>query len=286
VPTSRVLFSAPDLTVGAFVCPPHDDAWQALNTVGAGHHVVFPQLPVGIEQDGRPAVVADQNNVVLYPDGQIYRRRLVSDRGDRCVFFIPSPHLLTEMTADGGESGFAVPAAPIEAWAYLLQQRAVRALGRSPEPDGIREILYDVLRHSVTRVIPPRRAKRPATERAHLAAVEAVKLYLSTHANGRILLDDVGRHVNRSPFEVARIFRSLTGTTVHAYLTQLRLRSALHRLDDGAPLSTIAVDGGFASHAHFTDAFTRVFGAGPDRVRRTKVSQLRTILEAASPERP
>ena len=91
----------------------------------------------------------------------------------------------------------------------------------------------------------------------------------------RVTLDDVARAVHVSPFHLARIFQQQTGVPVHRYLTQLRLRASLERLADGAgDLTAVALELGFSSHSHFTDAFRREFGHSP--------SEMRKILEAGS----
>jgi AraC-like DNA-binding protein len=75
--------------------------------------------------------------------------------------------------------------------------------------------------------------------------------------------------VHASPFHLARVFRERAGVPVHRYLTRLRLRAALERLSDGADdLTALALDLGFSSHSHFTDAFRREFGRSPSDVRR------------------
>jgi AraC-like DNA-binding protein len=47
------------------------------------------------------------------------------------------------------------------------------------------------------------------------------------------------------------------------------LREGLERLlDDPLHISRIALDVGFASHSHFTDAFRAEYGRSPQQVRR------------------
>jgi AraC-like DNA-binding protein len=82
-------------------------------------------------------------------------------------------------------------------------------------------------------------------------------------------LSDIARRVGVSPFYLCRSFRAATGSTLHAYRTDLRLREALNRLGDhGRDLTGLALDLGFSSHSHFTAAFRRAFGATPSSVRR------------------
>jgi AraC-like DNA-binding protein len=69
-------------------------------------------------------------------------------------------------------------------------------------------------------------------------------------------------------FHLARIFKSRTGFSLHAYRNQLRLRSALERLrEPNVDLTGIALDLGFSSHSHFTETFRRAFGKTPSAVR-------------------
>ena len=71
-----------------------------------------------------------------------------------------------------------------------------------------------------------------------------------------------------SVFHLERVFKSRTGFSLYAYRNQLRLRAALERLGDGdVDLIDIALDLGFSSHSHFTEAFRRNFGKTPSAVR-------------------
>jgi AraC-like DNA-binding protein len=48
----------------------------------------------------------------------------------------------------------------------------------------------------------------------------------------------------------------------------MRLRAGLERLlDEPVSVSTIALDSGFASHSHFTDAFRAEYGCSPSEAR-------------------
>ncbi|NOT06869.1 MAG: helix-turn-helix transcriptional regulator, partial [Gemmatimonadales bacterium] len=84
---------------------------------------------------------------------------------------------------------------------------------------------------------------------------------------------DVGtlaRRLGVSPYHLCRVFREATGTTLHAYRLDLRLRAALEQLDlPGAPLSRLAHELGFSSHSHFTATLRRRFGTTPSAFRRT-----------------
>jgi AraC-like DNA-binding protein len=111
---------------------------------------------------------------------------------------------------------------------------------------------------------------RAGTRRAHADWAEHAKLVLAARYRAPLSLDDVARAVHCSPYHLCRVFRRHTGTSIHQYLTRLRLRAALDRLMDAGPdLTRLALDAGFSSHSHFTTAFTREFGAPPSTVRTT-----------------
>lgn len=83
------------------------------------------------------------------------------------------------------------------------------------------------------------------------------------------MLREIASELGVSPYFLCRIFRRETGTTIHACLTSKRLTRAYELLSgqQGANLSTLGLDLGFASHSHFTLAFCRRFGIPPSTVR-------------------
>ncbi len=66
-----------------------------------------------------------------------------------------------------------------------------------------------------------------------------------------------------SEFHFIRAFRKAIGLPPHAYLTQLRLRSARDLLRDGGSLADTAVDSGFYDQSHLTKHFKRTYGITP-----------------------
>jgi len=114
-----------------------------------------------------------------------------------------------------------------------------------------------------------------------------VREVLAARLAERVTLDLLAREVAVSPFHLARGFRQAVGLPIHRYLNQLRLRVALARLTGtGGDLLSVALDCGFSSHAHFTDAFRAEFGAPPSRFRpapsRRELQEMRKKLEATS----
>jgi AraC-like DNA-binding protein len=127
------------------------------------------------------------------------------------------------------------------------------------------QLVADVLESAFVQRGVTHRPKREGTGADHAERVEAVKTFLAARLTERVTLDDVARAVHVSPFHLARIFQQQTGVPVHRYLTQLRLRASLERLSDD--LTVVALELGFSSHSHFTDAFRREFGVSPSEMR-------------------
>jgi AraC-like DNA-binding protein len=98
--------------------------------------------------------------------------------------------------------------------------------------------------------------------------VEAARDVIARRFKDNLSLSEVAREVESSVFHLARVFKTRTGFSLHAYRNQLRLRAALERLaEPGVDLIDIALDLGFSSHSHFTETFRRSFGKTPSAVR-------------------
>src|SRR5688572_17463451 len=82
--------------------------------------------------------------------------------------------------------------------------------------------------------------------------------------DGDVSLAAFAAAARRSPFEVHRAVRRLTGETTKRYTSRLRLDQAATELVLGKrAILDIALDSGFASHEVFTRAFLRRFGMSP-----------------------
>lgn len=155
---------------------------------------------------------------------------------------------------------------------HLRQQRLVawlatsRARGIEPDPAGAEAAVLALLAAArALRAAPPsHRTLAPATRRAVKTALE----FLHATAGERIVLADVAAAAGTSRWHLCRTFAAVTGRSIHRYRSELRLRRAVAALGAGAPdLTRLALELGFASHAHFSDSFRRAFGAAPRALR-------------------
>jgi AraC family transcriptional regulator len=294
----RIVYETPWLALGEFHCEPEDRRWSEENRADEGHFVVFPGTPVRIAQDGHDPVVATPNNVMFYNRHQTYRRALVSARGDHCVFVLLSPQALEEVARafvpelkDPEIAPFPFSNGPCAAGTYLAHRMLLHHLYSAPAPDElfVEECLYGLVGDAVIRSFGTAQRnegpRRSTTRAAHAEMVEEAKLVLSARLRDRLTMEELAATLFTSPFHLARVFRQRTGFSMHAFRTQLRLRSSLGPVCDTHPsLTDIAADLGFSSLSHFSDSFRRVFGLPPSiaRARSRSGSGSRRILEATT----
>lgn len=111
-------------------------------------------------------------------------------------------------------------------------------------------------------------APRPGATTPDRDLGTAIDHALRTRYAEPVSLCELAATTGYSVFHACRVFRATTGTTIHGFRRELRLRHALARLLDGdEPLTTIALATGFASQSHLTNRFRARFGVTPARAR-------------------
>ena len=103
------------------------------------------------------------------------------------------------------------------------------------------------------------RQQRLAAER-----VEKVIALLRKDLSNPPNLEDIGRLVGCSPFHLSRTFSAATGLTIPQYTRQLRMERAAELLRLGKfNVTEAAVEVGYSSLSHFSQAFHETFGCCP-----------------------
>jgi AraC-like DNA-binding protein len=242
---------------------------------------------------GRRRTTADVNQAVFFSKGSTYRVSHPADCGDRGTVFVVAPRVLNDIVReldpavdDRPDRPFPFVTGPCDTgafWRHRAFVQRLEAADRQPlEPIWADvtalQLVADVLEAAFRRHQPQAKRRRSRTDDDHADRVEAAKTYLAGRLGERVTLDAVARAVHVSPFHLARVFHERAGVPVHRYLTRLRLRAALDRLLGGADdLTALALDLGFSSHSHFTDAFRTEFGRPPSAVRHSGARALREL---------
>jgi AraC family transcriptional regulator len=110
----------------------------------------------------------------------------------------------------------------------------------------------------------------PASRRGSSPAWLPVALdFIRTHFRSRLDHEALARVAGVHPTHLSRVFRGHMGCTVSGYVRRLRIDWARECLARGdAALTDLALEAGFADHAHFTRAFRRETGLTPSGYRR------------------
>jgi len=273
-PCERLLHSSQHVRVGAFRCVPQRPDFAHAGAI-EGYSVVFPRLGVWIQHQGEPPFVADSRVAVLYNQGQPYTRRPLCTEGDRSDFFSVSQPLAFSIARaidprvdEAPNRPYRVSFTHADAALYLRQRELFHrvelgVIGPFELEEAVILLIGDTLRRasgSMTRASGGARHQRDLVEDARAILARDV----ASRTTVRELADGLGA----SPYHLCRVFRRWTGSTLHEYLLDLRLRTALERInDDGVDLSRIAFELGFSSHSHFTVTFRRWIGLPPSRLR-------------------
>lgn len=223
---------------------------------------------------GRREIVATAGSALFFPAGEPYATTHPTGHGDRGTAVQVPPAVLEEARERSGRSDRDRPrGAVLPAPALLRLQRLTRAVGAPGDLPAL-DIEEDALLLIGEALACADAAGRPAgggraPSRTHRRAVEQVKQIAAARYAERLLIADFADQVAYSPYHLCRVFRRLTGTTIHRFLNRLRLAIALESLAPDSDLGRIALEVGFYSHSHFTNAFRREFGVPPSRLRRS-----------------
>jgi AraC-like DNA-binding protein len=101
-------------------------------------------------------------------------------------------------------------------------------------------------------------------QRLAAGRVEKVIALLRENLAGPPTLEEMGRVVGCSPFHLSRTFSTATGMTIPQYTRQLRLERAAELLRSGKfNVTEAALEVGYSSLSHFSQAFHETFGCCP-----------------------
>lgn len=143
--------------------------------------------------------------------------------------------------------------------------------------DGGLDATYcDEMSWTLARYLVRRYARAsPSPHHAHTAAwrlpawrLRRVTDYVEEHIDQEIRIADLAALVGVSAGYFHRAFRASTGRTPLAYVTERRIRRAMHMLEtERVSMIEVALGIGFASPSHFTRTFQAMVGVSPSRYR-------------------
>ncbi|MHC4079946.1 MAG: helix-turn-helix domain-containing protein [Planctomycetota bacterium] len=277
---SRLVYRSPTVAVTEFRCRPRDGGCGP-DEQSTGNQVVFLRRGLFVKHLGRERIVADANHVLFFNHDHGYRVSHPVDGGDDCTVFTLSPAVLREVLrahdprADERRQGpFTFDHCPTGPRAHLFHRTVLVAASGGSEPDlALDELIVRLLAQVIGDAYRRRRGNRPArrqaTTAAHRDLAVAVQTTLARRFSGALPLADLAREVHSSPFHLCRVFQDQVGQPIQKYRNRLRLRASLEELAaNDRDTTELALDLGYSSRGHFSDAFRREFSMSPSAFRR------------------
>jgi AraC family L-rhamnose operon transcriptional activator RhaR len=165
----------------------------------------------------------------------------------------PLPHVLRLMT---GEAAHRAPGYLEMINALFAKSIVDTVRGAVPEPP-----------QSVAGAAESNGGSRTVAE----SLVQTAVHYLRDNLSRRFEVRDVAVQVNLSERQLRRLFQHVAGTSILAYLTNLRIERAAHLLlNSDMPIKQIAAAVGYPDTHYFTTLFGREKGTTPAAFRRNK----------------
>jgi AraC-like DNA-binding protein len=274
----RVLFETGLVRIGLFRCDREHPVFQ--NTGPADNFCfVFPRTAVAIAHEHEHPFLANPTIATFYNLGQVYERSAISPTGDYCDWFAIKPQAIADvrerLNLKGGKSHelFTRTHAAVGDAAYLRQRQVFEhvASGASIDALYVEESVLLLLEQLLHGAIVEDHATPVSVHQQ--TVVRDVETLLSQRYDDSLSIGEIAAHVGISEYHLARLFRRVTGRTLHGYRHALRTRDALRAIaQNESSLTSIALGLGYSSQSHFTETFRRTFGLLPSEFRRASAT--------------
>lgn len=235
-----------------FVAHTHEDYTLGIILEGA----------LGFDHERSPGV-AGAGCLSLVNPGELHTGFAAAEGGWRYRnFFLPAP-LMRRLAAEIGH-GDREPFFPRTVIDDPDLARALGSLHRLLEDSAdsleresaiVATLTQLIVRHATARA-PAALGREPQTVRRLVEMIE------DRYAD-KLSLEQMAAETGLSRFQLLRLFRREVGMTPHAYLLQVRVERAKHRLAAGDAIADVAVDCGFFDQSHLTQRFKRITGVTP-----------------------
>jgi len=98
--------------------------------------------------------------------------------------------------------------------------------------------------------------------------VDSVKAFIEQNYSEDISLLDIAKYAGMTTSYLCRLFKRELGTTVNAYLTQVRVAKSRELLRTDVPIADVAKLCGFSDQSYFTKVFRQAEGSTPLKYRK------------------
>ncbi len=212
---------------------------------------------------GAKTVLLDGTRVLFVSAGEDYADRHVAGCGHDSIIITPRLSMLHELCSPAVPSrhpAFQHIAESATPRMNLRSHRLLRLEASGDDPLARDELMIALLNEALG---PTQRIAAASP----LRIVDAAKEFLHAHLCEPISLNDIAHAVQVSGAYLTDAFTRTEGMPLCRYRVRLRLNRALVALPHCVDITGLALDLGFSSHAHFSNAFKALFGVSPSAFR-------------------
>lgn len=264
-PYDRVMYRNESVEIGRFHVSVNQSDFSDTGAI-QNHILVVPSWSVEISYSRRESVVAEPTRAMCYNRGCEYRRRALNRHGDLSLWIAYRDERLAEALGTTPEEPFRNRWRPLPRDAFVSARLLAAEMARGNRPDALQ--VEDWAWWLLGRCLESRHTE-PHGNRRRQQAVARARAYMAEFYREALTLSDIADAACMSPCHLSRVFHQWTGTRLHQYLMELRLRDAVREVvDTSRSLTEISADLGFASPSHFSSAFRNTFGRPPNDLRQ------------------
>jgi AraC-like DNA-binding protein len=256
----EAVFETPTVSVHRVDCPGGHAGWSPAEEVRC-HGLVLIRRGIFVRRVNGLESVAERT--VCYFERPGEEQQIAHPTGgDVCTWISFHPDVWESIVDEEMVGSAAVHLHARHHLWHLLLTKDGRSIDRDLGEELALCLLGDVGRprerggHGVSAAT--REARRRVVDQARQALVSVPDMSLV----------DLASMLAVSPHHLSRVFCAEVGQTFSQYRLALRVRRALDRLTAGEPLCQVAMETGFADHAHMTRTIRRELGETPSALRR------------------
>ena len=98
--------------------------------------------------------------------------------------------------------------------------------------------------------------------------IRQVLSYINENLGEELRVEQLAERAYLSKYHFMRLFKSQTGSSVHAYVRQKRLLHAARLIREGTSVNKAAAESGFGDYSAFHRAFRESFGISPGELKK------------------
>jgi AraC-like DNA-binding protein len=227
------------------------------------YQFVFPYAGAFEWHVGARTAFMDVTRVLFVSAGEDYADRHVAGGGHDSIIITPCLSMLQELCGHSVPSrhpAFQHIAKPTTPRMNIRNHRLLNLDACGNDPLASDELMIALLNEALA---PTQRVAGTSS----LRVVDWAKQFLHAHVCDPISLNEIAHAVQVSGAYLTDAFTRSEGVPVCRYRMRLRLSLALVDLPRCEDITGLALDLGFSSHAHFSNAFKSLFGVSPSAFR-------------------